>query len=281
VRHADEHAAAFFDYLTQFGEAASLFRNPHVLAEAKRLKHEHLLAMVSGEYGKTYVEQRVKLGSLYSSAGLDVRLFLGAFHRLMQSIGDTIAADRFPSDSQSAFQHFTSINKIASMDIGIIVDVLIAERERIIRTQESAILELSTPSLQIRDGLIMLPIIGVLDTHRTRQLTDSLLHSIRANRAKVVVMDITGIAAVDSKVANHIAQTVEAARLMGAIVIVAGVSPEVAQTMVTLGVDLGRMTTMGNLQSGIERAEEILGYVLSRARTKPSAAGRRGAQVLD
>jgi rsbT co-antagonist protein RsbR len=105
-----------------------VFRNPHVLAEAKRVKHEHLLAMVSSEYGKSYVEQRVKLGSLYSSAGLDVRLFLGAFHRLMQSIGDTIAADRFPSDSQSAFQHFTSINKIASMDIGIIVDVLIAER---------------------------------------------------------------------------------------------------------------------------------------------------------
>jgi len=258
-RHADEHAAAFFNYLSQFEEAAMLFRNPDMLREAKRLKHEHLLAMVSGEYGKTYIEQRVLLGALYSRAGLDSRVFLGAFHQLMQSIGRKIA-DMFASDAQAAFQHFASVNKIGFMDIGIIVDVLIAERERTIRTQEKAILELSTPALQIRDRLLMLPIIGLLDSLRAKQLTDSLLHSIRAARAKVVVMDITGVAAVDSKVANHLIQTVTAARLMGTQVIVTGLSSEVAQSLVALGVDLSKINTVGDLQGGIEEAERALGY---------------------
>jgi len=258
-RHADEHAAAFFNYLSQFEEAAALFRNPDMLREAKRLKHEHLLAMVSGEYGKTYIEQRVLLGALYSRAGLDSRVFLGAFHQLMQSIGRKVA-DMFARDAEAALQHFASVNKIGFMDIGIIVDVLIAERERTIRTQEKAILELSTPALQIRDRLLMLPIIGLLDSLRAKQLTDSLLHSIRAARAKVVVMDITGVAAVDSKVANHLIQTVTAARLMGTQVIVTGLSSDVAQSLVALGVDLSKINTVGDLQGGIEEAERVLGY---------------------
>ena len=262
VRDADEHAAAFFNYLSQFEEAGSLFRNSTTLQEAKRLKHDHLLAMVGGEYGQDYVEQRVKLGWLYSGVGIDVRLFLGAFHRLMQSIGDKIAA-KFAKDSHASTQHFASLNKIGFFDIGIIVDVLIAERERTIRAQQKAILELSTPALQIRDRLLMLPIIGVLDSVRAKQLTDGLLHSIRANRAKVVVMDITGVAAVDSRVANHLIQTVTAARLMGTMVIVTGLSAEVAQSLVALGVDLAKVNTVGDLQGGIEEAERLLGYKVS------------------
>ena len=262
--HVDEHADAFFNYLSQFEEGRGLFGNSEMLREAKRLKREHLLAIVGGDYEKTYVEQRVKLGALYSRAGVDVRAFLGAFNQMMQSIGRRIA-EMFAKDSQAAFQHFASINKIGFMDIGIIVDVLIAERERTIRVQEKAILELSTPALQIRDKLLMLPIIGLLDSMRAKQLTDGLLHAIRANRAKVVVMDVTGVAAVDSKVANHLIQTVTAARLMGALVIVTGLSADVAQSLVALGVDLSKINTVGDLEGGIEEAERILGYKVTKA----------------
>jgi rsbT co-antagonist protein RsbR len=124
--------------------------------------------------------------------------------------------------------------------------------------QQEAIRELSTPVLQVRDRLLILPIIGMIDTFRAKQLTESLLHAIRANRAKVAVMDITGVAAVDSKVANHLVQTVAAARLMGAVVIVTGLSADVAQALVALGVDLRSITTVGDLQGGLELAERLL-----------------------
>ena len=90
------------------------------------------------------------------------------------------------------------------------------ERERVIREQQDALRELSTPVLQIRERLLILPIIGVLDSARARQLTEQLLASIQTNRAKVVVIDITGVAEIDLTVANHLVQTVEASRLMGA-----------------------------------------------------------------
>src|SRR6266513_2113124 len=141
----------------------------------------------------------------------------------------------------------------------------VQERERIIRQQQEAIRELSTPVLQVRERLLILPIIGVLDSQRARQVTEQLLRGIRTNRAKVVVIDITGVPTIDSTVANHLVQTVEASRLMGASVIITGLSSEIAQTLVTIGVDLSKMNAVGDLQGGIEEAERLLGYEVSRS----------------
>lgn len=142
-----------------------------------------------------------------------------------------------------------------------------------VQQQEESIRELSTPVLQVRERLLILPIIGVLDTRRARQLTEQLLRGIRDRRAKVVVVDITGVPVIDSKVANHLVQTVEASRLMGASVIITGMSSEIAQTLVTLGVDLSKVNTVGDLQGGIEEAERLLGYEVLR---DPPCAGTEG-----
>jgi rsbT co-antagonist protein RsbR len=133
------------------------------------------------------------------------------------------------------------------------------ERERIIRQQQEAIRELSTPVLPVRERLLILPISGVIDSQRARQLTEKLLNGIRDHRAKVVVVDVTGVPTIDSTVANHLVQTVEASRLMGASVIITGLSSASAQTLVTLGVDLSKMHAVGDLQGGIEEAEVLLG----------------------
>ncbi|MGB8840541.1 MAG: protoglobin domain-containing protein [Aliidongia sp.] len=256
---ADALADGFFEFMKGLDEAAALFRRSDLLAETKRLQHENLIAMVSGVYGRDYVEQRLQLGFLYSKVGLNTRVLLGAFHHLMRTVGVAIMANA-TKDPQGAFECFMSLKKIGFLDMSLIIDVMMAERDNTINAQQEAIRELSTPVLQIRDRLLILPIIGVLDTFRARQLTDSLLHAIRANRAKVVVMDITGVAAVDSKVANHLIQTVAASRLMGATVIVTGLSADVAQALVGLGVDLSSLNTVGDLQGGLELAERNLGY---------------------
>jgi rsbT co-antagonist protein RsbR len=136
----------------------------------------------------------------------------------------------------------------------------VEERERVIRQQQDSIRELSTPVLPVRERLLILPIIGVLDTERARQLTEQLLAGIRTHRARVVVIDITGAPDVDEVVANHLVRTVDASRLMGASVIITGLSPKIAETLVTIGVDLSKMNTIGDLQGGLEEAERLLGY---------------------
>jgi rsbT co-antagonist protein RsbR len=176
-------------------------------------------------------------------------------------------------------QDFDMLNRVldayepAANRIGITVAVgFVQERERVIRQQQEAIRELSTPVLPVRGRLLILPIIGIIDPQRARQLTEQLLRGIRVNRAKVVVMDITGVPAMDATVANHLVQTVEAARLLGATVIVTGLSPEIAQTLVNIGVDLGKMNTVGDLQGGIEEAERLLGLKVAFAEGPQQAA---------
>src|SRR5437773_8665793 len=159
-----------------------------------------------------------------------------------------------------------AVNSIANT-VGV---SFVEQRERVIRQQQEAIRELSTPVLQVRERLLILPIIGAIDSQRARQLTEQLLRGIRSNRAKVVVVDITGVPAVDANVANHLVQTVDASRLMGASVIVTGLSAEIAQTLVTIGVDLSKINAVGDLQGGIEEAERMLGYAVTMPEPPPA-----------
>jgi rsbT co-antagonist protein RsbR len=257
--HAQELAAAFFDHLDTLHEARGLMQNREALESARRMKANHIRAMVTGEYGIAYVDERLQLGLLYAKVGLDPRVFLGAFHHLMSAIGFRMI-EAAKGHERDAFAQFMSLKKIAFFDLSLIVDTIVFERERLIHQQQEAIRELSTPVLQIRERLLILPIIGVIDTQRARQITESLLHAIRSHRAKVVVVDITGVPIVDSRVANHLMQTVLAARLMGTTAIVTGLSADVAQALVTLGVNLGDVMTAGDLQGGLEEAEKLLGY---------------------
>jgi rsbT co-antagonist protein RsbR len=145
----------------------------------------------------------------------------------------------------------------------------VEQHERVIRQQQDSIRELSTPVLQVRERLLILPIIGILDRPRAQQLTDQLLRGIRTHRAKVVVIDITGVPDVDEAVADHLVKAVDASRLMGANVIITGLSSEIAQMLVAIGVDLLKMNTVGDLQGGIEKAERLLGYEVDK--TDPDA----------
>lgn len=162
-------------------------------------------------------------------------------------------------DDSSLLNRILDAYEPAANRIAVTVGVsFVEERERVIREQQEAIRELSTPVLQVRDRLLILPIIGVLDSQRARQLMEQLLAAIQTNRAKVVVIDITGVATIDIDVANHLVQTVEASRLMGASAIISGLSSKIAQTLVDLGVDLGMMKTVGDLQGGLEEAERLI-----------------------
>jgi rsbT co-antagonist protein RsbR len=266
-RYADSVIEDFYKHLLSFEESSVFFRDPQVLERVKRAQQEYFLRLTQGNYNLAYAENRLKIGAIHERIGLPVKAYLGMYNYYLRAVA-TRLAEAYRDAPEQAWSGFLSLMKLTFLDIGLAIDTYINSRERTIREQQEAIQELPTPVLPFREGMLLVPIIGLIDSQRARFLTEQLLSAVRANRAKVVVMDITGVQAIDSKVGNHLVQTVEAARLMGAVVVLAGVSPEIAQTMVTVGIELGRMTTVGDLQSGIERAEELLGYTVTRTRTR-------------
>jgi two-component system cell cycle sensor histidine kinase/response regulator CckA len=134
-----ELTEAFFDFLRALPEAGGLLSDPERLREARDLKAAHLSAMVAGDYGVGYAEQRLKLALLYAEAGLDVRVFLGAFHHLLKGLG-AIIMGRFESEPMEGFENFMALKKVAFFDIGLIVDTLVHQSERVIRAQQAELI---------------------------------------------------------------------------------------------------------------------------------------------
>ncbi|HZX30897.1 MAG TPA: protoglobin domain-containing protein [Rhodocyclaceae bacterium] len=269
-QYADPVIEEFYGHILSFKETADFFRDPATLRRVKQMQKQYFLDLTSGEFGREYTANRVRLGIIHQRINLAIKWYLGMFNFYLRNVAKRLT-QAHPDDPAKVLNTLMSLVKIIFYDIGVQVDTYIYQRERTIRQQQEAIRELSTPVLQVRERLLILPIIGIIDTYRARQLTENLLKAIRDNRAKVVVIDITGVAAVDSRVANHLLQTVAAAKLMGATVIITGLSAEVAQTLVTLGVDLSSLNTVGDLQGGIEEAERMLGYKVISTRDAASS----------
>ncbi len=221
-----------------------------------------IACLETGEYegAKTYATRMGERGVL---RGMLTEQIIGGMLTLRDVYGRSLF-ERYREDMERLYAALDIYEPVANKILSIVALAFVEEREKTVRQAQEAIRELSTPVLQVQDQLLILPIIGVIDTNRARQLTEQLLRTIRTRRAKVVVMDITGVPAVDSKIAGHLVQTVDASKLMGATVIVTGISPEIAQTLVTLGVDISKMNTVGDLQGGIEAANQFLGYRIVR-----------------
>ncbi|HEY6454210.1 MAG TPA: STAS domain-containing protein [Steroidobacteraceae bacterium] len=137
-------------------------------------------------------------------------------------------------------------------------------REEVINRQQLEMLELSTPVVKLWDGILALPMIGTLDSARTQIVMESLLHKIVETGSQLAIIDITGVPTVDTLVAQHLLKTVTAIRLMGADCIISGVRPQIAQTIVHLGVDLAGVTTKANLADALALALKRTGNTLTR-----------------
>jgi len=138
-------------------------------------------------------------------------------------------------------------------------------REEVISRQQEELLELSTPVVKLWDGVLALPVIGTLDSARTQVLMESLLQMIVDTGSEVAIIDITGVPTVDTLTAQHLLKTITAARLMGADCIISGIRPQIAQTIVYLGVDLADVITKATLADAFALALKRTGYKLSRS----------------
>jgi len=132
-------------------------------------------------------------------------------------------------------------------------------REGVIKRQQEELLELSTPVVKLWEGVLALPLIGTLDSQRSQTVMESLLQRIVDTGSEIAIIDITGVPTVDTLVAQHLLKTVTAIRLMGADCIISGVRPQIAQTIVHLGLDLGTLTTKSNLADALKLALSRLG----------------------
>lgn len=254
-----ERTAIYEDWANRLIDEQLLIsiRRDQLLTDVSTLFDRYIEALQSGEADGLHSYLN-KMSAAYLARGIEPHEIVGMVVALREVLDRSLRRRYAAQSSQDglvdSFARTTTRIELA------LISSFLRERERIVREQQEAIHQLSTPVLRVRDRLLILPIVGPINAGRARQLTEQLLMGIRNYRAKVAVIDITGVPVMDGTVANHLVQAVGAARLLGATVITSGLAPEIAQTLVQIGVDLGGLRTVGDLQGGIEEADRLLGY---------------------
>jgi len=170
----------------------------------------------------------------------------------------TILQEEIKDDPTALFAESMKLIRLIDHFSVITFETFIKGREEVILRQTDEIAEISTPVIRVWDGILALPIIGTLDSARTQVVMENLLQEIVDTGSSIAILDISGVPAVDSLVAQHIIKTVSATRLMGAECVISGIRPEIAQTVVHLGIDLSTIITKASLASALKYAFTLL-----------------------
>jgi rsbT co-antagonist protein RsbR len=184
---------------------------------------------------------------------------------LKQPLFNALNRDKAVSSEQIAATVWTITLMLDELGL-YTLEIFQKSREEVIVRQQREIAELSTPVVKLWDGILALPLIGTLDSQRTQVVMENLLQTIVDVEAEIAIIDITGVPTVDTLTAQHLLKTVTAARLMGAECIISGIRPQIAQTIVHLGVDLGDVTTKGSLADALTVALDRTGWVVVRGK---------------
>ncbi|HXH99405.1 MAG TPA: STAS domain-containing protein [Sphingobacteriaceae bacterium] len=170
-------------------------------------------------------------------------------------------------DKETLYQATVQLNRLLDSFSIVTFETFIKGREEVILRQTDEITEISTPVIRVWDGILALPIIGTLDSARTQVVMENLLQEIVETGSSIAILDISGVPAVDSLVAQHLIKTVSATRLMGAECIISGIRPEIAQTIVHLGIDLSNIITKATLASALKFSFQSLKLEVKKVQT--------------
>ena len=239
-------------------ESREFFPDQGTLTRVKKLQNKYFVGLFSGTYDLNYVRDRLLVGMAHERIGMPPKLYLGAYRRYLALIQAKLL-DHFKGNIDEAAKALGSIRKIIFFDMSIAIDTYIAANLETMTRHQAAIRELSTPVIKVHDRILLLPIVGTVDTQRAHQIMETVLVQVVEQQAKVMILDIAGVPVVDTKVADHILKTTAAVQLLGSQTILTGISASVARTVVQLGVEITRMHTRAKLSEGIELALSIVG----------------------
>jgi len=257
ISYADEIVEELYNHLLRYEEARRFFKDEQVLERLKSAQKNYFLELTTGEYGKQYFNSRIKIGMTHQRIGLPIRLYMGAYSKYLQLIIPKIY-QHSDFDGEQANNIFLALYKIINLDQELAISSYIHTVDEVISQQTEEILEMSTPVIQIWEGVVAAPIIGTLDSSRTQQFMERLLESIVETNSSIALVDITGVPQIDTATAQHLIDTINAVKLLGSQVIITGVRPAIAQTLVHLGIDLSGLITRPSMSAGLRVALDKL-----------------------
>ena len=260
-KYTQEIVDQFYELLLGHVETRKFFPDDATVRRVKQTQRDYFLGLFTGRCDLAYVEDRLRVGAAHERIGLAPKWYLGAYRRYLHLMHEKLHKE-YPAAEAAA--SFASIQRIVYFDMALAIDTYIAASGEALSRHQAAIRELSTPVIRVHEGVLLLPLVGAIDSLRAQQVMESVLLRVVEEQAKCIIIDIAGVPVVDTKVADNLVKTTAAVRLLGAQTILTGLSAQVSRTMVQLGFDISTMHTLSRLSDGIELALSLVGRTISR-----------------
>ena len=258
----DDMIEQWYDWLKDHPEFEEFFDDVESIARVKILQRKYWEQFFEGSLDENYLQSRKQVGHVHARIGLPQDIYLAGVDKFLEFFVQML--DNLNFDIKKYKSCRRALNKLAHLDMMIIVqsyeDIVNAK----IAAQTKSLLEMSTPVTQLWTGLLLLPVVGLIDSKRAQDIMNNSLNKIADTNSQCFILDISGVGVVDTAVANHLIKITKATRLMGCESIISGVSPAIAQTIVELGIDIGDIRTTSDMKGALENAFLILGKDISK-----------------
>lgn len=256
IPHLCDFVDRFYVWLETTEEYAFFSNDERKLRRVQSAQEMYWRQFFNAELSEDYLESRRKIGEVHSHIGLS----LPAYFSALNFSQDLLLFELYPGglSAEELTDARRAVNKLIHLDASLIVEAYARLTNKRLSEQAQALMEMSTPVTSLWDHILMLPVVGIIDSRRAQNMMSSVLHRIAETRAKVFIIDIGGVSVVDTAVANHLIKITQAARLMGCVCLLSGVSPAIAQTTVELGIDVGNVLTRATMRDALEEAFRLI-----------------------
>lgn len=257
--HLDQYIEHFYVWLQQEPEFGQYFNDQVRLRHVQNMQVEYWKRFFTGFVDDAYVKQRRHVGEVHARIGLSVAAYFAAMDISLGLLTDLLRT------SESQHESYRALTKLVHLDTSVVTvayNQIINEK---LAGQAQALTEMSTPVTTVAEDVLMLPVVGLIDSRRAQEILSSVLGRIAETRARVFIIDISGVSVVDTAVANHLIKLTRATRLMGCKALLSGLSPAIAQTIIELGIDVSAIDTHATLRDALEEALRLVGIKLVRS----------------
>lgn len=256
----------FYDHLMSHSETREYLADGKLVERLKKTQTRYFLELFDGVVDMSYCENRLRIGGVHERLGIPPRWYMGAYSRYLRLVHQALVEQHGEGDQ--VHELYSALEKLMHFDAALAIDAYIAANVQTVTRQQTAIRELSTPVIRIHDECLLMPLVGTIDSHRAQQIMEGVLRAVADQQARVLILDIAGVAVVDTQVADYLLKATAAVRLLGATTILTGISPQVARTIVELGVDISAMYTRNRLSDGLELALAMVGKQIAPRKAK-------------
>ena len=256
VPRIGEFVDHFYEWLIELPEFEIYFPDEKILQHVKDLQVVYWTEFFAAVVDQNYIDRRTTVGETHARIGLPLSIYFSAMNTALNLyVGKMYDNSLDPVDYAACS---LSIAKLVQLDTAVVVDTYSRMVSEAVAAQSRALMEMSTPVTQIWEGILLLPLVGLIDSKRAQDIMNASLAKIAETQARSFILDISGVGVVDTAVANHLIKVTQATRLMGCECAISGVSPAIAQTIVQLGIDVGEVKTTANMRDALSIAFSTL-----------------------